>query len=830
MRRCNTVICLGLAVCVGTVWLVSPTGLQAEITGPHGSGPGVEESYLEFTIASPSEGLAEPILPADIEVVWGRHQQVVEAVVPLLRTAGGIPSANLWNVIVYFDAPLATAGGFRRSCELMSRKVGHLARLGPVTVVVADPQPLVYASATSDPESLQQIFEDLREETIGFGELVWLRQRYVAGGRDFGTEIEAAEALRSESELLKRQRLELLEWLRSRSSGPANVLIMIQDGFDLNPRGFYFPASPESLREDPSLQPTQLDVARTLASERWVVVPVALEPNRKVFDDPFAPLVELAKTTGGEIVRSRKQLEPVLDRLAARFLVTLDISTTAPQQEGEIEVREVATGRKLLAPTWIGPKLATTRGDRTESVEAAHTEETSSYPAQTKVIELLRPIGAELSGPTRFQVIPSHRRVERVDFLKNGEFVDSDHRQPFESVIDLGGEIQPWTIEAVAFDSEDHELGDDRVEINSRQAPPEVSIVSLSDDSTHRLLEVRAQVDSERLAPTRVDFFFNQVLTHSFTQPPFVARIDYDELEPSDFVRVVAHYDDGTSAESAQMATSRHPTEVLEVNTIEILATVTSDQESDLPPLSQTDFVVHSLEGPVPIDHFAHSDHLPLAMGLLLDTSDSMDKVIESVGKAARQFFEQALGPQDEAFVVDFDTRPKLTLSATGDTDDLMRSIRGLRARGNTALYDSIAFSLQQFGPKAQRKALVVVTDGLDSTSRLLPRRCIELARQNGVPVYLIVIGSRPTSRDRRQVLFTETIARHTGGRTFYVTNLENLDQIYTQISSELRSQYLFAVTTDRALSPKELQAIEIEPLRKDLNVRAVLASQNHDS
>ena len=79
----------------------------------------------------------------------------------------------------------------------------------------------------------------------------------------------------------------------------------------------------------------------------------------------------------------------------------------------------------------------------------------------------------------------------------------------------------------------------------------------------------------------------------------------------------------------------------------------------------------------------------------------------------------------------------------------------------------------------------------------------------------------------RREI---SAIARRSGGRTYYLTNLDGLDRVYAQIGAELRSQYFLAVTTDRTLTPKELEKLEVKVLRKNLAVRTLLASQQNGS
>jgi len=162
----------------------------------------------------------------------------------------------------------------------------------------------------------------------------------------------------------------------------------------------------------------------------------------------------------------------------------------------------------------------------------------------------------------------------------------------------------------------------------------------------------------------------------------------------------------------------------------------------------------------------------------------------------------------------------------TADSNELLHSLVGLEARGMTALYDAIVFSLQQFENTSGRRALVVVTDGEDSASHYQPRECVRQAKLHGVPVYLIVLGSPPDPHSEPEQLRNLMVARRTGGEVYYLSDLADLSQIYDQIIRELRRQFFLAFDAGHTLTPEELEEIEIEVVQKGISVRTLLASQ----
>ena len=105
---------------------------------------------------------------------------------------------------------------------------------------------------------------------------------------------------------------------------------------------------------------------------------------------------------------------------------------------------------------------------------------------------------------------------------------------------------------------------------------------------------------------------------------------------------------------------------------------------------------------------------------------------------------------------------------------EILHSIDGLDAKGNTALYDAIVYSLLQFEETPGRKAVVILTDGKDYGSRYQPSDCIRQARLLGVPVYLISLGAPPDLRQEPSQMRNVKIATETGGKVFYLTDLEH--------------------------------------------------------
>ena len=196
---------------------------------------------------------------------------------------------------------------------------------------------------------------------------------------------------------------------------------------------------------------------------------------------------------------------------------------------------------------------------------------------------------------------------------------------------------------------------------------------------------------------------------------------------------------------------------------------------------------------------------------------------MEETKQAAGYFLGESLRQGDKAFLVDFDTQPRLAHAASSSLAELTRAFRTLQPEGFTALYDSIVFSMLQFGTEAGRKALVVLTDGDDYRSRFGPDRAVRDARESGVPVYIIGLGDPRLLRKAYKQNNLDDMAGKTGGRVFFAADPQELVKVYDRINAELRSQYLL---TFYAEPETPVTDVKVSVTRPDLEVRTVVGAR----
>lgn len=198
---------------------------------------------------------------------------------------------------------------------------------------------------------------------------------------------------------------------------------------------------------------------------------------------------------------------------------------------------------------------------------------------------------------------------------------------------------------------------------------------------------------------------------------------------------------------------------------------------------------------------FFNRSNLPIALSLLLDTSASMEDKLQTAQEAAIGF-SRKLRPTDLAQVVDFDSRVSIAQPFTSNVTDLEAAIRKTAAGGSTSLHNAIYIALKELkkvqarsSEDIRRQAIVVLSDGEDTSSLVSFDEVLELAKRSETAIYSI--GLRSRSPERVRGAFNESdfvlrqLAQETGGKAFFARAASELSGIYEQISDELSSQYM---------------------------------------
>jgi VWFA-related protein len=195
------------------------------------------------------------------------------------------------------------------------------------------------------------------------------------------------------------------------------------------------------------------------------------------------------------------------------------------------------------------------------------------------------------------------------------------------------------------------------------------------------------------------------------------------------------------------------------------------------------------------ISQFASED-APLSVGLVFDASGSMGAKLAKSRQAAAQFFKTA-NPEDEFFLVQFNDRPELVVPFTTNTEEIQNRLAFTNAKGRTALLDGVYLAMNQMKKaKNARKAVLILSDGGDNSSRYTESEIKNAVREADVQIYAVGIFEPIHARGRTAEelsgpgLLSE-MAEQTGGRHFAIENLNELPDVAAKIGIELRNQYV---------------------------------------
>jgi Ca-activated chloride channel homolog len=248
-------------------------------------------------------------------------------------------------------------------------------------------------------------------------------------------------------------------------------------------------------------------------------------------------------------------------------------------------------------------------------------------------------------------------------------------------------------------------------------------------------------------------------------------------------------------------AAPKGPRTDIRVDTTVVLinVTVTDPLNRFVTGLEKENFRLYEDKSEQKVVHFASED-APLSIGLVFDTSGSMGNKLAKSRQAVAQFFKTA-NPEDEFFLVQFNDRPEMVQDFTTNLEDIQNRLTFTQAKGRTALLDAVYMALHNMKKGHNpRKALLIISDGGDNSSRYTESEIKNLVREADVQIYAIGIFEPSGSRGRTAEelsgpgLLSE-LAEQTGGRHFAVENLNELPDVAAKIGIELRNQYILGYT-----------------------------------
>ena len=256
-----------------------------------------------------------------------------------------------------------------------------------------------------------------------------------------------------------------------------------------------------------------------------------------------------------------------------------------------------------------------------------------------------------------------------------------------------------------------------------------------------------------------------------------------------------------TDAQSVDQTDVGAPTIKLGVNEVNLIFTVTDKHGRYNSKLQQSDFaLLDNSKAPAKVNSFHQQINLPLRVGILIDTSNSIRQRFQFEQQSANEFFLEMLkSKNDRAFVMGFDVAIAVTQDWTNNIDGLETGVNRLRPGGGTALYDAVYTACRDKlldvsrGQEPTRKAIVLLSDGDDNQSRSYLDEAIKECQRAETIIYAISTNWTPSRGKGDKVL--AQMAQDTGGQVFFPPTVEEVSNSFKDIEEELRSQYALTYT-----------------------------------
>ncbi|MDX1583832.1 MAG: VWA domain-containing protein [Thermoanaerobaculia bacterium] len=389
--------------------------------------------------------------------------------------------------------------------------------------------------------------------------------------------------------------------------------------------------------------------------------------------------------------------------------------------------------------------------------------------------------------------------------------------------VPVGKYIRRLRIRAVGYDAAGRQVDEDEMMINDPQPPfrvrlrappglPERGPVRMEADVTH----------PETLQIQAVEFYLGENLVGIDQEPPWTIEIESSLHDAPRYARAVArteggeeendiHFFGGGSGDAVNVTLHQIPVSI---------------RGGEGETLTAEDLVLWDNGQRKPIEQLVRASEQPLYVAMLIDSSESMEEELPLVRNAASEFARSVLEEQDaQIAVVAFGQRVQWLTGYTRNLEAIDRAVERIKPRGQTHLYDAVIGMLYDLQKKPGRRALVVLSDGVNQGGDFELDHVVHYARYSGVPVYPIIrntllsrlmkIGLRWFEANR----FAQ-IAEESGARYFIVQRPEELPEVYEKISKELEQQYLilfYAEETDI----DRWHTLRVESVESDLFIRA---------
>ena len=422
-----------------------------------------------------------------------------------------------------------------------------------------------------------------------------------------------------------------------------------------------------------------------------------------------------------------------------------------------------------------------------------------SFPLSAQTLRITeKPTG--LVDGTLLVPIVGEPPVERIALFINGVKYSEAKGDRATVQVNVGQYLRRLRMRAVGYDAEGTVVGEDEMVVNDPRPPFRVRLQAPVKLPESGRIELYANVSApSELRIVGVDFYLGEEKIGTTSSVPYRVEADASKHPGASYARVVARTNDGAEANDVFFF-GDNARDFVDVTVQQIPVSVAAGPQT----LRREDMTLVDNGEPRQIEALVPATDQPLNVILLIDYSESMLEELPVVKAAAKQFAQALLRPQDRIAVVGFHQRTFWLTGFTNNFEQAAAAVDRVKPIGETHLYDTVVEMLFELQKRPGRRALVVLTDGVDQGSRFKLDHVLHYARYAGVPVYPVVKNKMLTRLMRfgighLQARRLRELARDTGATYFIIQSERELAGVYGRIAAELRQQYQIMFHTQGA-------------------------------
>jgi Ca-activated chloride channel homolog len=352
--------------------------------------------------------------------------------------------------------------------------------------------------------------------------------------------------------------------------------------------------------------------------------------------------------------------------------------------------------------------------------------------------------------------------------------------------------------------------------VAARQAPPTISIVSPADGAYVTGAIVLQARPSPNANVREMTFFADGRSVCSVIHPPFDCPWEAGTGIREHVIRVVATTLDGNRLVATVRTKSAGYTESVDVDVVQITATVTDSGGHFVKGLRREQFRLKEDGVAQRITSFV-GENIPLELVVAMDVSDSMTEAMPTL-KASVKAFLNALRPSDQVTLLAFNDNIFTLARRSTDPAARVKAVDRLAPWGGTALYDAMLTGLNTVGKQPGRRALVVFTDGEDQNSASTIKRVEARLETSDATIYTIGLGK--SVKDKALAGILEGLAEASGGRSFLIDRASQLSDVFGEIVLELSNQYLLSYASSNDKRDGTWRKISVDVTAGGMRVR----------